>query len=153
MIGIYLLVSIFAQFSPTAGWFTPTTAVPTVSAAISVTVSFDQLNGVKLGTPVLSDGRRIGAVTKIKGPIDSGSRAAARYQVEVSVTQSFGLSLHRGTVALQTAPMSVSRMKPVTVVELMFLPGENPAELARGEPIAGFSSLEKFWSAGIRRRI
>ncbi|MFN8390516.1 MAG: MlaD family protein [Bdellovibrionota bacterium] len=144
MLGIYLLVTIFAQFSPNFFW-----AAPTASEPIEVNVSFDELNGVRVGTTVVADGHVVGTVSKIdfKG---EGNAKVKPYDVAVKITPQFGLGFHQGTVALQASLMSVSRVHPEPVVELLYPPGESSALLASGGRIKGYSSLEQFWSSGPR---
>jgi hypothetical protein len=157
MLGIYLLVTIFAQFSPTI--FSPDIfwSTPMLTQPLEVTVNFDELNDIRVGTPVLSDGHIVGSVSKISYPDTSYSdrtysnRATPdndNFQVGVTITPPTGLPFHQGIVALQTSLMSVTKSSPETVVELLFLPGADSHTLQGGSSISGFSSMEKFWTAG-----
>ena len=150
MIGIYLLVSIFVQLSPisngiSTAQFASFFSNDVTTDPVEFALAFDELNGLRVGTPVLLDGRQVGRVTAIKG--EEKEDAAATFHVSVQVESRFGSSVRRGTIGLQAAPMSASRLKPETVVELLAMPGANGAMLSGGETLTGFSSLEKFWSA------
>ena len=143
MIGIYLLVNIFAQLSPFTAW------IDTVSGPTQIEVSFDRLNGIKLGAPVLSDGQLVGKVTKIIAEEEEASLQAKdhkSFSVEVTLAARHRSTLRDGTVALIAAPLSVKRNKPEAVLEL-FRPLKNTtAPLKVGSKIPGFASFEEFWS-------
>lgn len=152
MIGIYLLVSIFVQLSPLTtqmttqiangfGWNNPVEPV-------ELAIAFDELNGVRIGTPVVLDGRQVGRVTSIQLP----DEANPGYQVSVEVSSQLGGTLNSNTIGLQALPMSASRAKPEMVVELLSMPGTSGAKVAGGEVLTGFSSLEKFWRGSSSRR-
>ena len=143
MIGIYLLVNIFAQLSPFTAW------IDTVSGPTQIEVSFDRLNGIKLGAPVLSDGQLVGKVTKIIAEEEDTALQAKdhkSFSVEVTLAARHRSTLRDGTVALIAAPLSVKRNKPEAVLEL-FRPLKNTtAPLKVGSKIPGFASFEEFWS-------
>ncbi len=149
MIGIYLLVTIFSQLttlSPVAGtsiWNLPSLLTP-ADQSLEVQVAFDELNGLHVGSPVIVDGKRVGVVANI---LQSEEGDNTPYQVSLTIAQSAAFSLGSESIALQASPMSVSRLKPETVVELVSLPGEKGIDLKGGEHLSGFSSLEEFWSA------
>lgn len=150
MIGIYLLVSIFTQLCPTlqfAGsslWATPFSLAP--ASTLQVEVNFGELNGLKIGSPVLVDGRRAGKVASIS----QENEGEGDYHVSLVISSGATDTIGSQSVALQAAPMSISRTKPETVVELVSLPGSKGDDLKGGEHLSGFSSLEEFWTSGPR---
>ena len=152
MIGIYLLVTIFSQLCPitqfasSSIWSVPTLLTSTPEESLEIQVAFDELNGLRIGSPVLVDGKRVGTVASISQPEEGA------YEISLTITQGAAFTLGTESDALQTSPMSVSRLRPETVVELLSLPGDKGIDLNGGERLAGFSSLEKFWSAAAPQR-
>jgi len=155
MIGIYLLVTIFSQFAPVSqfvnNWAWDAAMRPAPVESLALQVNFDRINDLKIGSPVLVDGRQVGQVSEIKIPEDS---TAGEYSVSLSVSVPQGSGVGSDSIALQAAPMSASRTRAETVVELVSLPGEKGRDLKGGERLAGFSSIERFWSghSSLRKR-
>lgn len=156
MIGIYLLVTIFSQFAPVSqfvnNWAWDAASKPTAGETLSLHITFDRLNDLKIGSPVIVDGRQVGEVSEITAPEDT---AAGHFSVSLNVTGPNTSLLGTESIALQAAPMSASRTKAETVVELVSLPGQKGRQLQGGEELSGFSSIEKFWTgaaSGSRRR-
>ena len=147
MIGIYLLVSIFTQFPSTFVWGSPFSfpSIPVEDKKVEISVTFDQLNGLTIGSPVLVNGHQVGSVSRI----DYGDSAEAQsFNVAMTISSISDATVVSDSVALQASPMSASRLDPETVVELVSLPGAKGRALEGGETLTGFSSLEQFWSAG-----
>ncbi len=144
MIGIYLLVNIFAQLSPFTAW------IDTVSGPTQIEVSFDRLNGIKLGAPVLANGQLVGKVTKIIAEDEEADAVQAKdhksFSVEVTLAARHRSALKDGTVALIAAPLSVSRNKPEAVLELFRPLKDTTTPLKVGSKIPGFASFEEFWA-------
>lgn len=144
MIGVYLLVTIFAQLSPFTAW------IDTASGPTQIEVSFDRLNGIKLGAPVLADGQLVGKVTKIVAEGEEEEAAQTKdhktFSVEVTLAARHRSALKDGTVALIAAPISVARNKPEAVLELFRPLNDTTTPLKVGTKIPGFASFEEFWS-------
>ncbi len=147
MIGIYLLVNIFAQLSPFTAW------IDTVSGPTQIEVSFDRLNGIKLGAPVLANGQLVGKVTKIIAEDEDADAVQVKdakdhksFSVEVTMAARHRSALKDGTVALIAAPLSVSRNKPEAVLELFRPLKDTATPLKVGSKIPGFASFEEFWA-------
>ncbi|MCB0322801.1 MAG: hypothetical protein KDD69_04475 [Bdellovibrionales bacterium] len=157
MIGIYLLVTLFTQFSPQHLWVVE-------SGPTEVSVEFEQLNGIKIGSPVLAEGQLIGNVSRIS-PIPFGRRGSATvtgitlkgpkdeaFVVSVKIAPHHRGLLRKGTVALIKSPLSTSRVAPEAVVELLLPVGHSEPVLKDGASIVGYSSFEEFWSADFSAR-
>ena len=154
MVGIYLLVAVFTQFSPSN-----LNIFPALSAGPSeVAVEFDELNGIRLGSAVIAEGQLIGVVSNIssvgselssENQPDLGNNPTS-YQLTVRIAPSYRNLLRRGTVALIASPLSRTRVRPETVVEFM-LPLPPQPILKNGESIVGYSSYREFWSADLTK--
>ncbi len=152
MIGIYLLVSIFTQFPSTFVWGSPFTfpSIPVEETKIEISVTFDQLNGLTIGSPVLVNGHQVGTVSRIDyATVEGENTEPQSYNVALNISAASEAALLTDSVALQASPMSASRLDPETVVELVSLPGATGRALNGGETLTGYSSLEQFWSAAV----
>jgi len=148
MIGIYLLISIITQFPSTFVWGSPFSypSIPMEDKKVEISVTFDQLNGLTIGSPVLVNGHQVGEVSRI----DFHDAAETEsFNVAMTISSVSDASVLTDSVALQASPMSASRLDPKTVVELVSMPGAKGRALEGGETLTGFSSLEQFWSAGV----
>lgn len=160
MIGIYLLVTIFTQLSPQDFWLAPNNG-PT-----ELSVKFEKIPGIKVGTPVLAEGQLVGSVVKISSAnssaddnkevkvtqvADNSVKSSQAYRLQVKIAPRHRALLRKGTIALIASPLSTARVQPESVVELL-IPINSAPVLKEGEAIKGFSSYEEFWSAGIGKR-
>ncbi|GEM_PF-4884058 len=160
MIGIYILATIFSQFSPPALFpsaypFAPFVFEDVFEEGISgqtseVELVVDQLNGVRVGTPVALDGEIIGSVKQIQG--EKSKRAVKTtprsFNLKLAFEVSGGLDLRSGAIGIITSPISRLTSAPQTVVELIN-PKEEEARpaLKSGEKLRGFGSLSDFWAS------
>lgn len=135
---------------------------------IRLTISFDQLNGIKVGTPVIAAGQAVGAVDEIlpggghsSSPRDA-NRSSSRstlpakgghdyrgkhdYKVVVSINQSVDSNVKEGTVALIASPLSTQISFKESVIELLPSRDTNGRPLKDGHSVTGYSSFEKFWA-------
>ena len=149
MIGIYLLVTLFSQFSTQSltSAFTNQTQTPQV-----VSVSFTEVKGIQVGAPVVAKGQLIGNVTRITPKrksdvaLDAKGNSKSGFFVEVAVSPVFRAAIRRSTVALLANPLNSSD-KPKTVLEFLTPPSDDNAPLTTDDKIQGFSSYEEFWSS------
>ncbi len=149
MIGIYLLVTLFSQFSTQSltSAFTNQTQTPQV-----VSVSFTEVKGIQVGAPVVAKGQLIGNVTRITPKrksdvaLDAKGNSKSGFFVEVAVSPVFRAAIRRSTVALLANPLNSSD-KPKTVLEFLTPPSDDNSPLTTDDKIQGFSSYEEFWSS------
>lgn len=144
MIGIYLLVTIFTQFSPQNLWM--------VEAPAEISVEFERLNGVQIGAPVLVDGQLIGSVSSIVNKESATQAGITSVSVQLKIAPRHRTLVRRGTIALLKHPMSTSRVHAETVLELLLPNSPNQPLLGQNDAIVGYSSFEEFWSADFTRR-
>lgn len=109
---------------------------------VVVSVSFDEINSLKIGSPVIVNGIVVGEVSKINKE-ESKSEKAINVELNVSA------NINSSTIALQSTPTLASKSKPEAIIELLSLPISSIKAKKTAESIKGFSSFEKFWSAGI----
>ncbi len=141
MVGVYIFVAILNHFSPHAilsyVYPAPTYAV--------LSVSFPKVDGLKVGTPVVVDGERVGSVTDIRN--ESGEAA---YTVALRLDSRIKAELPQGTVGLITTLVHKAKSSSGAVVELVSPDGPNAddSQLAsvNEDKLPGFSSLSEFWS-------
>lgn len=139
MFSLYILVSsFFADIAP-ANLMALESLVKQPQTTISV--SFDEVNSLKIGSPVISNGIIVGEVSKIS----NDSKTNAPVTVEMNVRG----NIANNTVALESKPTLASKSKPEAIVELLSLPISSVSNKKQSQQIKGFSSFEKFWSAGI----
>ena len=149
MIGIYLLVTLFSQFSTQSltSAFTNQSQTPQV-----VSVSFTEVKGIQVGAPVVAKGQLIGNVTRITPKrksdvaLDAKGNSKSGFFVEVAVSPVFRAAIRRSTVALLANPLNSSD-KPKTVLEFLTPPSDDNSPLTTDDKIQGFSSYEEFWSS------
>ena len=152
MIGVYILIAIFGQFSPANFW----SMLDTNPSQFEL--SFRSGKVIQIGAPVLAEGELIGKVSAIglmtsdAEPNLQAKRSKRResYEVVLRIAPHFRPVLRRGTVALIASPLSTTRVKPETVVELIVPPGKKQPPIANGEEIKGYSSYEEFWHSGFQ---
>ena len=172
MIEVYLLISLFSQFSPLAPVPTavgyeaalmevsaPAKTAVEVTAPFQIIVDFPEINGLRPGSPVLVEGNLVGRVKQIssKPPQRSRRQAGRSFEVALDLDSSFSARLALGTCALQALPMTDAKRHRLPVVEL-FVPAPelNSSKLALlrpGDRIQGFASYEEFWRAGSQGRV
>ena len=146
MLGFYLLVTFFAQIA------LPSTPVVASDAnPVQVSVNFEKLNGVTVGSPVIADGQLIGNVStivsgdsKLAGKNKRSDSSDNSYLVQLKISPAHRALLRKGTVGLINAPLCNLRNSPDAVVELI-IPSTNSAPLMDGEKIRGYSSFVDFW--------
>lgn len=109
---------------------------------VVVSVSFDEINSLKIGSPVIVNGIVVGEVSKIN---KENSKSEKAINVELNVSA----NINSSTIALQSTPTLASKSKPEAIIELLSLPISSIKTKRTAESIKGFSSFEKFWSAGI----
>jgi len=159
MIAIYVLISLISQFAPTGVALTALDMTPDV-----LCVHFDELNGIRVGSFVVVDGRVVGSVAHILQAKKQGERQCLQamdsdqavrksqvtskdvFQVILELPRYSRAHLQQGTVALITSPLSMYHANPDTLVELLSpIKSEKPA-LRNQATIAGYSSYLRFWS-------
>ena len=157
MLGLFFYVSVFAQIGSQVIAFFP------VKGPSEIEVEFEKLSGIAIGAPVLAEGQLVGNVSEIQvqtPEVGSGAALADKYRannpfytVKVKIAPPHRNLLRQGTIALLLSPISATRSRPETVVELLF-PGVNSKlpVLQDGDRIIGFSSYEDFWSADFTKR-
>ena len=153
MIGIYLLVTIFTQLSPNDLIFA------SLNGPAQVSVKFERIPGIKVGSPVLNEGQLIGTVMSInRAATNRKENAAAKAgqkeqpcSLKVQIEPRHRSLLRKGTIALIASPLSNARVQTAPVVELL-VPVINAPALQEGEVIRGYASYEEFWSAGLVRK-
>lgn len=109
----------------------------------TVSVKFDEVNSLKIGSPVIVNGMIVGEVSKIIKEAESNNKETINVELNVSA------NISSSTIALQSTPTLASKNKPEAIVELLSLPISSITSKKTQEYIKGFSSFEKFWSAGI----
>ena len=144
MLSIYILSQLLYLLSPqhVAPLFTD--EILPHQQAQTITVSFDQLDCVVVGNPVLSQGVQVGSVASVNA--ENG-----KFNVVLELKNS--LQLSSDTVALIQYPLSNVAESSRTVVEL--LPPNNGLKqktLVKGESLVGYSSFEAFWSADLKKK-
>ena len=153
MIGIYLLVTLFSQFSTqslTAAFTNQAQAAEQAPQVVSV--SFTEVKGIQVGAPVVAKGQLIGNVTRITPKrksdvaLDAKGNSKSGFFVEVAVSPVYRAAIRRSTVALLANPLNSSD-KPKTVLEFLTPPSDDNAPLTTDDKIQGFSSYEEFWSS------
>jgi hypothetical protein len=142
MLGICLLVTMFSQLSAQNLLFTP-------AKPVQLNVSFPELNGVKIGSPVVLEGKTIGSVSRI---LDRHARVRpARFNVEVRIDSLHSVSIRKGTIALIASHLTSGKGSKAPVVELIAPAGNIErgvsSLLSDGAAILGFSSYEEFWKS------
>ncbi len=146
MIGIYLLVTFLSQMSSQDSWLAMGTG-PT-----EVTVSFAKSTPIPVGAPVVVEGELIGTVTAVDRQFKSRQVELVqrdKCDVRVKIAPRHRSLIRRGTVALISSPLSVTRTKIETVVELLIPPAGDAPLLQKDEKIHGYSSYEDYWAAGV----
>jgi hypothetical protein len=162
MIGIYLLITIFGQISSQNPLLAPDLG------PAEVTVAFQKLSGISVGTPVVAEGELIGTVSSVsstnKRAEAAGSAASEKntvsdasnpgnssppYEVHVKIAPRHRNLIRHGTVALIASPLSTTRVQLETVVELLIPTSADSPLHQDGDLIRGYSSYEEFWSAGV----
>ena len=170
MLGIYLLVSIFTQLTP-QNLLALESVVPVVNSipkeadaarlapGEEIAIEFRSLNGLKVGSAVLYEGKLVGEVSAISAHrnsvtgIDMSDPQAQAFEVKARLTQE-GVRLKYGAVALIKAPFSPLQKSPKAVVEFL-----QPLDSVRNTPskqmlrtLVGYSSFHEFWTADLSRR-
>ena len=137
------------------------------SGTSRLSVSFEKLNGIKVGAPVVVDGQLVGTVSKINQPGVNATddsklqknddkkaeeTKSSKVNVELSISEEHRELVRKGTVALIAAPASTTHAQKSrsSVVELIVPAATNVPVAEEGENLLGFSSFEHFWSAGIK---
>lgn len=132
---------------------------PTVIEAYSdqtFVVSFDDVFGLIPGSPVVVNGQIAGKVERITPSGENSEietvcdkkgtcskQAVSNFSVNITLTGNHTGSLKKGTVGVITSPAGRDEL---SAVELLVPEIDSPIELT--DPIAGFSSFEKFWTSG-----
>lgn len=141
MFSFYILVSsLLADISPKS-LFALEALAPQPKTVISV--SFDEVASLKIGSPVIANGFVVGEVSKITKEAESKNKNSVNVELNVNA------KVTSSTVALQSTPTLASKSKPEAIVELLSLPISGISTKKASAHIKGFSSFEKFWSAGI----
>jgi hypothetical protein len=140
MVGIYLIVTLFAQLAH-AGSF----SLDTLGEPAEVAVDVNQLNGVKVGTPVFVAGNLVGNVSRVAPGAEK--EGPSSYTLGLKISPKFRSQLRVGTIALIGSTLATSRVEPEVVVEL-FIPPHVSEQLPGGSRIVGYTSYEQFWSHG-----
>ena len=152
---IYLLITL-CQFSPSNFGFLA------VAGPQEVIVRFDKLNGIKPGAPVLAEGQLIGTVDRIRAESEEKEQVEAKtqadrlsqpFEVVVKIAPRHRGLLRHGTVALISSPMTASRVKPETVIELLIPQDKSQPVLENEAGITGYSSYDSFWSADVTKLV
>jgi hypothetical protein len=162
MIGIYLLITILGQIS------SQNPLLASDLGPAEVTVAFQKLSGISIGTPVVAEGELIGTVSSVsstnKRAEAAGSPAPQEdsvsdashpgsgsqpFEVRVKIAPRHRNLIRHGTVALIASPLSTTRVQLETVVELLIPTSADSPLHQDGDLIKGFSSYEEFWSAGV----
>ncbi len=146
MLGIYLLVTLITQFSPHN-----LIASLGVSEKV-VTIEFEKLNGLSVGSPVLFEGRAIGNVTKIdRGncslePSLHEEESSNCFRVETKIIHNVNTAVNKETIALITSPLMPDQSRRDSVVEL--IPSEDQtSSIEKDVHLVGFSSFLQFWTS------
>ena len=141
MIGIYLLVTIFSQFSPHSLY------ASLMGGPAAVNIDFEKIGSVRVGSPVLVRGELAGTVTSISD--SSVGRSNHNISISVDIVPTHRTQLREGTVALITSPASKKSADPsITAVELLVPSKDKESTLLdSGATIKGFASFEEFWSS------
>ncbi len=135
-----VMSSLLADISPRS-FFALEAMVKQPKAVVSV--SFDEINSLKIGSPVIVNGKVVGEVSKITKKTESTNKEAVNVELNISA------SVSSSTIALQSTPTLANKNKPEAIVELLSLPISSITNQKTAEHLKGFSSFEKFWSAGI----
>lgn len=151
IVALYVMLNVFAQM--------PSFGAPAMnqifgslnlnSVPSEITVTFSELNGIRLGSAVVSGGYPIGQVVGIEIVDHTPNDASdALYQVKLQIENLSSALAAESMVALQTTPVTAARRSAETVVELLPVPrGEQNCSHSTGETLCGYASYEKFWSA------
>lgn len=171
MFGVYFVVSLFYSLSPSvirpellkpamaevdsSSVLSPAlfTALAEQSAAfgllsppkeVTLGVQFDSVDELSVGAPVVLNGVKVGSVKKIS-ELDKPSSDGS-YLVELKLSGQLDFSLSSKTVALQTYPLTVNTPgRSETIIELIE-PEHKGAQLAPGQKIEGYTSIEDYWA-------
>ena len=145
MLGIYLLVTLVTQLAPYNLYASLGSAEP---AAVSI--DFVKLNGLRVGSPVLVEGRPAGSVSRIDvHACANGSADTSCYRVEAKIVPREQHSLLKGTVALITSPLTPEHPRFETVVELLVPKRQVFAKIEKSECLVGYSSFAEFWASDL----
>lgn len=148
MIGIAFLISIFTQFAPQNVWHIQ-------EGPAELSVEFQEINTIKVGSAVIAEGELIGNVSSIS-PIAATATGLDQenggYAVRLKITPHHRAILRKGTVALIKTPFSTTRKNPETVLELLIPHDVTSPALIEGDTLVGYSSFQEFWSADFSKR-
>ena len=160
MIGIYVLVAIFYQFSPPSilpdflpgllpnfSFVSPQSSNSAVGSEIELVV--DKLNGVRIGTPVVMDGAVVGSVASIQSEGRHPKKAPPKFfNIKLNLENVAEGDLRSGAIGIVTSPISRLMNTPRTVVELINpKDGDSRPSLQSDEKLRGFGSLSDFWAS------
>jgi len=142
MVQLLAFMTVLIKFAPASLGFYA------LSGPDYLSVSFEKLNGVKVGAAVVTEGQLVGAVSDIRIPESSESKTSiTRYEVLLKITPRHRQLIRKGTVALIASQLTAMNTQPETVVELLVPRSERLPVLRSGEKILGYSSYEEFWSS------
>lgn len=173
MIGIYLLITILTQLSPAqyplaqyplTHW-SPRVAFSNISGVVDIAritpdteqslqlrTEFSALNGLRLGSPVLFEGRNIGSVAQIEAGCSSLSESSSCFEVALGLKGPTGLLNQDQIIALITSRINVERSVPFALVELLPLDDKTAIKSHRLDQVPGYSSISEFWTAPLSNK-
>ena len=144
MFGFYLFIAIFADLSRVGLKPQSVIAHSPVESKVNVSVTFNELNDIKVGTPVFAKGEVIGKVEKIEKTVSKNKQQKATV-TKFNVALSLKNTVSQSAIILQSTPASSQNIKPKTFLELLNLPSQSIKTISEGQQLLGFSSYEDFW--------
>jgi ABC-type transporter Mla subunit MlaD len=159
--------------------FLPATSCVADSSA-SVRIQFDHMDGVRVGTPVFHNGKKVGSVSQValreRGNREQGKNGG--FDVLVRLDPESAITLKKGTVAVVSFPSpaannstavitkkaskvaaekksKAAKSKPTVLTKScleLFIPSKSKDSLSSDESVTGYSSYEEFWSAKVQQK-
>ncbi len=134
MIAIYLLVTVFIQLSP----YNLVASIGT--APEQVVVQLSEVHDLKVGSPVVLDGKLVGSIERIAPKV-----AEPNYEVLLEINAISHAQLREGTVAIVTA--LVGQLQSATILELIVPDDSGHRPLQPGTRLIGYPSFSDLWQA------